>query len=145
MTVTEQQARALTFLAASVRPTGASRWDEAGIYANIMKVADRSLAAVTIAVIQAAEDRNAQSPGVIPTTGPHWRNPETAPTPTRTPYDPANTCHICGKTKTRCVAFRGRDHEFLAVDRARSIASVPVPDDIRGQVGVRASGEDGDE
>lgn len=111
MPVTEQQARAIAFLAAAARPHGASKWDEAGVYANVMKVADRSLASVVIGAMQAAEDRGAHSPGVIPTAGPHWRDPGSAPAP-RSPFDPAVTCGICGLSEPLCRRNVHGGHEF---------------------------------
>lgn len=123
MPVTEQQARAITFLAMAARPTGAPRWDEGGVYANVMKVADRAVGAVTIAVIQAAEDRNAQSPGVIPTNGPHWRDPAAAPAEERPRFDAMRTCSVCSLTREACELRWANDpdgHVFVSVDRARA-------------------------
>lgn len=123
MPVNEQQARAITFLAMAARPTGAPRWDEGGVYANVMKVADRAVGAVTIAVIQAAEDRNAQSPGVIPTNGPHWRDPAAAPTEERPRFDAMRTCSVCSLTREACElrwANAPDGHVFVSVDRARA-------------------------
>lgn len=84
MTATDQQLRALAFLAKACRPNGARRWDEAGIMAALAKVADRSLAEVVLATVRAAADRDCETPGVIPTAGSHWRSAavEVGPTPT---------------------------------------------------------------
>ncbi len=122
MPVTDQQARALAFLAAAARPHGASRWDEAGIVANILKVRDRSLAGVAIAVRQAAEDRKAMSPGVIPSEGPHWRDPGQAPAKTEpNTFDPASCCDVCS---VRMDAHRADDHAFVsALDHTRKLAA----------------------
>lgn len=136
MSVSEQQARAIAFLAAAARPHGARRWDEAGIYANIMKVADRSLATVTIAVMQAAEDRNAQSPGVIPTAGPHWRAPEQAPAEVRElrpRYDPRKVCHVCAQPTHQSAS----DHAFLSIEAARAVPSSPAPETVRQAIADR--------
>lgn len=124
MPVTEQQARAIAFLAASVRPTGAARWDEAGVFANVMKVADRQLSTVVIAVIQAAEDRKAQNPGVIPTRGPHWRTPESAPRAETQPYSADKFCHVCGQV---LAGHRLVDHEPMsAAQYAQELAAQPI-------------------
>lgn len=140
MSVSEQQARAIAFLAAAARPHGARRWDEAGIYANIMKVADRSLATVTIAVMQAAEDRNAQSPGVIPTTGPHWRAPEHAPAEVRElrpRYDPRKVCNVCGLAPQFHETPPIDDHAFLSIEAARAVPSSPAPEAVRQAIADR--------
>lgn len=138
MPVTEQQARAIAFLAAKARPHGAIRWDEAGIYANVMKVADKQLSTVVIAVMQAAEDRNAVSPGVIPTTGPHWRNPESAPVVHRGPYDASTTCGICGFSQPECRRRWTGDHEFEAVTHANArVAGMDAEASHRRVLGLR--------
>lgn len=112
MTVTDQQIRAIAFLAAASRPSGARRWNEAGIIAAVDKVRSRSLAEVVMAVIRAAADRNAETPGVIPSAGPHWRNwDDDGEQQVIERYDPATTCGICGKPDWRCRQARG-DHEF---------------------------------
>lgn len=135
MTVTEQQARALTFLAMACRPTGAPRWDEAGVFANIMKVADRGIGTVTIAVVQAAEDRTAATPGVIPKPGKHWRTPEAAPVEERHPkYDPRLVCHICNLSRNRCLELNRDDHEFISVEANRAGRGVAVPDSVRDAI-----------
>jgi hypothetical protein len=113
MTITDQQIRAITFLAAAARPSGARRWNEAGIFAAIEKVRARSLYEVTVAVMRAANDRNAETPGVIPTAGPHWRAETDDVAPIIERFDPATTCGICGKPRWRCEQIRG-DHEFEA-------------------------------
>lgn len=117
MPATDQQLRAIAFLAAACRPTGCKGWDEGGIYANLTKVRDRSLSTLTIAAIQAAEDRNAATPGVIPSAGPHWRAPEAAPVPRQT--EPAHAmCVTCGKSKHAPIVD---DHEYVSVDAARGM------------------------
>ncbi|MBA3782856.1 MAG: hypothetical protein H0X12_13520 [Nocardioides sp.] len=135
MPVTEQQARAIAFLAVSARPHGATRWDEAGVYANVLKVADRSLGSVVIATMQAAEDRKAQSPGVIPASGPHWRNPESAPSSQRTPYDPMTFCGTCGKPEHGAT-----DHPFVSVGHTRAATTEPRIDALRAARAEATSG-----
>jgi hypothetical protein len=120
MPVNQQQMRAIAFLAAAARPNGAKAWDEDGIVANIAKVADRSLGAVVIAVMQAAKDRNAQTPGVIASAGPHWRNPETAPTAAKVAYDANGFCSTCGQTAATCRVRFSDDHPFVSVAEGRS-------------------------
>lgn len=93
MTVTQSQAQMLTTLATACRPHGARRWNSAGVTAAIKAVADRSLPEVVMAVIRAAADRNVDSPGVIPTNGPHWA--ESAAVRQFVP-EPPEPCH-CGQ------------------------------------------------
>lgn len=129
MPVTDDQARALAYLAKAIRPHHARQWDEAGIVAAIRKVRDRSLASVAIAVVQAAEDRGAHTPGVIPKAGPHWRAPETAPIPDRVGFDAANTCDTCGLTRDGCLVRwggntpDGHTFESVAARRARTVGT----------------------
>lgn len=108
MTVTDQQLRALAFLAPACRPNGAKRWDSAGVMAALEKVRDRSLPEVVMAVVRAAADRNVDTPGVIPSAGTHWQEtaavrayvPDSAPAGVR--------CTTCGRAKHR----GNEDHEF---------------------------------
>ena len=127
MPVTDQQARAIAFLACASRPDGAPKWDEAGIYANVLKVRDRNLGSVVIATIQAAEDRNAQSPGVLPSAGPHWRNPESTPRAPLNTWESDKVCTTCSRVEAKCAANRaaGDDHPF--VSRAANAAATARP------------------
>jgi hypothetical protein len=120
MPVTDQQARAIAFLACAVRPHGASKWDEAGVLANVLKVRDRSLSSVVIATMQAAEDRNANSPGVLPTAGPHWRNPESAPRPPLNTWEADLICTTCSRPEASCKAIRHADDDHPFVSRAKN-------------------------
>lgn len=125
MPATDQQLRAIAFLAVTCRPHGARTWDEAGVFANLTKVRDRSLGSITIAAIQAAEDRNAETPGVIPTPGPHWRTPQATPTTTADKVDPAAHCATCGHTETACRMRWVGDHDYVPVARARGMKADP--------------------
>jgi hypothetical protein len=116
--LTDQQIRAIAFLAAAARPHGARRWNEAGIIAAIDKVRSRSLVEVTVAVMRAADDRGADTPGVIPTAGPHWRSSTDDATEGVLPqrYDPNTTCGICGQPDWRCAQTAAySDHAFEPV------------------------------
>lgn len=130
MPVNEQQARAIAFLAVAARPHGASRWEEAGVLANIAKIRDRNLASVVIAVMQAAEDRGATTPGVIPTAGPHWRDPGSAPPPPSEPYDRETYCGTCSEPRHRCEQLWAGDHEFESVARAAARRAAEHDDDL---------------
>lgn len=109
----DQAIRALTFLTAHVRRDMrkvhmvAKKWDEPGILAQLEKCAGDSIASLTIAAIQAAEDPKATTPGVIPKPGPHRRRPEAgeAPKPNRGPW-----CLTCGQEPT--APIHANDHPF---------------------------------
>lgn len=108
MPVTAQQAEQLAELALACRPYGAPRWDRQGTYAAIGKVRSRSLASVIIAVVQAAEDAHAETPGVIPTDGPHWRQPIPGDRPAATPPKREEACVTCGRHLTGCICGEQR-------------------------------------
>jgi hypothetical protein len=76
MSLDEQDIRALTFIATRLRPAHSphAAWDEAGIAACIAKVRQFSLAEVARAVINAASDPTAKTPGLIADmTSSAWR------------------------------------------------------------------------
>lgn len=114
MPVNQQQAQMLAALAAACRPHRAPTWDEAGIVANIAKVRDRDLATVALAVIRAASDRDAKSPGVIPTRGPHWseRLAEDKWEPTIVPRE--ERCSVCSLDQVSCESRTRGEHEFVS-------------------------------
>lgn len=125
MPATDQQLRAIAYLVKDCRPHGARVWHEDGIYANLAKVRDRSLGSIVIAAIQAAEDRNAATPGVIPTPGPHWRTPEAAVVTPADKVAPSEHCTTCGHTESACRMRWAGDHEFVSVARARGLKRTP--------------------
>jgi hypothetical protein len=121
MPVSREQAQMLTTLAVACRPNGAPRWDAAGVMAEIGKVKDRQLADVILAVIRAADDRDAKTPGVIstPRSG-HWRERGTDRPTTRHEWaDDAHRCRTCSLPKAECDRI-WQDHPFEPVgDRKR--------------------------
>lgn len=75
--IDDQSIRALAYIAARCRPPHSPHadWTEAGIVANIRKISHLGLAEVTLAVIRAASNPHAATPGVIPILdGEHWRD-----------------------------------------------------------------------
>lgn len=118
MPLTDQDIRALTFLAARCRPPHAPRWDEAGIAAAIAKVRHLHLADVALSVIRAADDPEAKTPGVIAnTSAPNWRERGTGRPVAREPYDRRTFCATCSQTEDRCRSHPRPDHEFESVER----------------------------
>lgn len=105
MPVSKDQAAQLADIAAACRPYGAPQWDRSGIVAAIGKVKHLSLADVALAVIRAADDRDAKTPAVITNSrSQHWRERKTDRPAEREPYDPTTYCGICGKSEADCRA-----------------------------------------
>ena len=127
MPVTDQDIRALTYLAARCRPSHAPRWDEAGIAAAIAKVRHMHLADVAMSVIRAADDGAAKTPGVIANTqAPNWSERKTDRAQPAEPYDPAVACDVCSQPEHRHAPTSG--HEFVsALDAARRRETHPKP------------------
>ena len=123
MPLTDQDIRALTFLAKRVRDetcasnSRARQWDEDGTYANIAKVRHMHLADVTLSTIRAADDPAAQTPGVIANTqAPNWQERGTRPVE-REPYDRHSFCGTCGQTQSRCESNPHADHTFETAEQ----------------------------
>lgn len=117
----------LATLAVACRPYRAPTWDHAGIVANIAKVADRSLAEVALAVIRAAADREAASPGVIPSKGSHWDEQLKPPKWTPDSSNPMLRCSTCDLHERDCRSRWSGDHDYRPraqrpdVDVARTV------------------------
>jgi hypothetical protein len=135
MPMTDHQIRALAFLAKDCRPLGSRRWDENGIYANIAKVRDRALPEVVLAVIRAACDRDAASPGVIPTAGSHWSDTRIEiPRPPVLRPTRDQRCSICSETQTRCRELWVGDHDFESDAMAAQRKAALDPDVVHETV-----------
>lgn len=116
MSIDEQQIRAIAFLAARCRPTGATPWDEPGIVANLRKVAHIDAAEVIMATVRAAGSRDAKSPGVIPNLGgEHWREKVSERSPAHPPKRD-ETCSVPGHEGYRRDNCAGCNTERLAGD-----------------------------
>jgi hypothetical protein len=145
MPVTQDQARALAQLAVDCRPHGARRWDIQGVYAAIGKVKDRHLADVVLAVIRAADDRNAETPGVINAPGSlHWKERGSdRPTPTAGAYDKRTHCGTCSQPEHICrriAAGHDDGHEFVPAARLAAHVSSLDLDVERTVQGLKAVG-----
>lgn len=118
MPLTDQDIRALTFLAGRCRPPGAPRWDEAGIAAAIAKVCHLHLADVALATIRAADDPHAKTPGVIANpAAPNWRERGVDRPTVHAPFDRHTFCGTCGQPEPRCRAHPRPDHDFETTEQ----------------------------
>lgn len=120
MTTTDQDLRALTYLARRLRDEthGCAKWDEAGTFEVLKQtLAGQNLLISIQRVLGHATDTDAQTPGAI--KRPFVPEPAVVPEP-RKPYDPANTCAVCSRTKGACegtARWAGDDHVFRAARR----------------------------
>lgn len=117
MTVSDQEARAITFLAVAVRKTlhRAPTWDEPGIYDNVIRCRDMSLSEVILRTIRAAADRDAITPGVIPKNGPHANEVLKPPRWEPDVVPPEERCTVCTKARHVCEStprYADDDHTF---------------------------------
>lgn len=106
-TIDDQALRALCFLALRVRRDthGAGPWDEAGLMANLRKIANRNLHLTIEHVLRHAADPNAKSPGVI--LGSYT---PAAPDPKAQPFTPPKrheACAACGRHHDHCLCPDG--------------------------------------
>lgn len=142
MPLTKPMADSLARLAHLLRAdlstrTGCSGWDEVGILKQLRAVASRPAEDVCLAVIRAAVDQGASTPGVIPSDGPHWHERISAVRAPRNPM-PHEEC------RSHPGQFRG------SCSGCRSDALAPVheirPDfhataaDARAQLRLATSG-----
>ncbi len=133
MTITKPQAQMLATLAAACRPTGARRWDTAGTMAALERLHDRDLGEVIMATIRAARDRDVDSPGVLPTAGPHWQERLVPAAFVPRTLDAGERCSVCSMSEPACrMRHSVDDHEFKsaamaakeAADAAEHVAAV---------------------
>ena len=117
MPTTEQDARALAFLAKRLRDEtyGAGTWDDPGIWTECRALIGSNLAIAIERVTRHAADPNAKTPGAI--RRPYTPDAPAAPT-RRNPSDPRTTCGICGKDRTDCE----RTESAIPADRHRFVA-----------------------
>lgn len=148
MPVTPEQAQELARMACAARPTGAPRWDPAGVYAFIGKVRHLALTDVMRAVANAADDRTLVTPGAIgnPTTS-CWRTGTHATTAVAGPDtwdDPTDRCAECSKPKHVCESIRTSGHAFRSqLDHERALAEkrLNIPATVRGCKTIAAEQE----
>lgn len=125
MTTTDQDARALTYLACRIRKEthGCREWDDAGTYAVIAELVGQSLAQTVERVTRHAADPEAKTPGAIKRPF----VPAAVDAGPRFPAKAGNDCRIhkgeWADTCRSCAADR------LAGDSPRvpPLASVPPP------------------
>jgi hypothetical protein len=111
--ISDQQVRALAFLAADARPHGARRWDQAEIIAAVEKIRHLRLVDVGLALLRCADDRDANSPFAITNLkSPHWRERDTSWQAPIEPFDRAETCGTCGQRRHVCESKPHADPPF---------------------------------
>lgn len=99
MSVTDQDARALAYLARRIRTeANAPTWDEAGTEAAIAKLIGRDLHPAAERVIRHAADPEARTPAAI--HRPFLPEPPGPKPPS--PPKPHEACTTCGKHRDRC-------------------------------------------
>jgi hypothetical protein len=133
MPTTDQDLRALTYLASRLRDEthGCAQWDEAGTFACLKDALHGQNLLISMQrVIGHATDPDAKTPGAIKRPF----VPQVASAPTRQPFDPRKTCATCSLLEPRCRELHRDDHEFLAVDRARSVRGAPIPKALRDAI-----------
>ncbi len=112
MTVTRDQAQMLSALAIACRPYRAPTWDEPGVMAAIGQIKHMSLPEVALRVIRAAADREAVSPGVIPSEGSHSREQLKPPKWEPDSIDAHLRCSTCDLRESECRARWSGDHDY---------------------------------
>lgn len=136
--VTPDQARQLTSQAIACRPTGARRWDAAGVMAAIKVIAHWSLAEVMVEVATAAADMAADTPGVIGKQGRRWQA-NVSHAPDVRPGQPR--CTWCGRydgsrhpldhvfsPPTEQAADPERTHRIVAALKDELLPIAPTPE-----------------
>lgn len=136
MPTTDQDARALTYLARRLRAEthGARAWDEAGTYTAVVKYVGQNLAETVERITRHAADPEARTPGAI--ARPFV--PEAKPVSRRDDVPTHLRCSTCFKPRVDCerVRFADDDHGFepATADHKRG------PEQMR-QIVVAAKGE----
>lgn len=135
MPLTDQDARALTYLARRLREDtyGANEWDVPGVYAVVSELIGQNLATSVESVTRHAADPEAKTPGAI-------RRPFTPPPAVgaRQPYEhlaPEDRCRICSKSRTDCGRNPHGEHEFEPdIRAARDYDIAPVITELKGHL-----------
>lgn len=129
MPVTKDQAQMIANLAAASRPTGASRWDHAGIVAAVAKVKHLALPDVVTAVMRAAADRTIETPGAIGNMrSSAWTERVTKPTGWRPPKIDEECARHPGEWPDTCRGCAADQHAGEArTNEERRLRAVPPP------------------
>lgn len=103
----DQQHRAIAFLVEAIRPD----WGAPGVMAALDKLRDRPLADVTVAAMRAAMRDDQRTPAVIALSGPHWLNPQQAPTTVPPSFRSSTHCGICSRDRSGHERINSLDPE----------------------------------
>lgn len=132
MPATEQDLRALMHLAKRIRDdtTGARKWDDTGLWAELRPLAGHNLAITCERVLRHAADPTAKTPGAI--RRPFLPDPP-APETARNPRPGEDCPHHPGKWPTGCpgcVVDQIAGDDRPAPRRPRERPGVPMPADF---------------
>ena len=134
MPVTEQDARAIAYLAGRLREDthGANRWDSPGIWAEVSPLIGQNLAVTIERVTRHAQDPDAKTPGAI-------RRPYVpGPPENRRELEhlaPEDRCGICAKSHYDCDRNPWADHKFEPDFRpTRDVDISPVVAELKGHL-----------
>lgn len=111
MTTTDQDARALTYLARRLRDDtyGCGKWDENGTYAEVSKLVGQNLAVTIERVVAHACDPAAKTPGAIRRPFVPTHDHQTRP---RDVAELHSRCQVCSNPEDVCRRLWADDHEF---------------------------------
>lgn len=118
MPVSDQEQRAIVFLAAQIRSqlTGGKAWDDHGIAAAVARVRHLHLADVAQAALAAADEPDLDTPAAIGNTrAPCWSTRKTDRPSTPDPFDRGTTCATCSLPEHRCRSTWSEDHDFVSI------------------------------
>lgn len=131
MAVTEQDARALAFLASRLRAETpkANHWDRAGIEKVVDKLIGRDLANACERVVRHSIDPEARTPAAILRPFTPAAPESEAPRPPKS----EESCRLCGRHATNCTCPEGptRRPPIPAAPEARCTAAARARDLIR--------------
>lgn len=132
MSLNDQDARALTYLARRLREDtyGANTWDEPGVFAVVSELVGQNLAVSIERVIRHATDVDAKTPGAIrrPFVPEHQQPPRP-----RNVAPVGSRCTVCGHIESECRRLWGREHEFTR-PIPRDVDLAPVVAELKGHL-----------
>lgn len=105
-------------------------WPTSSLLTLIRKnLIDKPRRDVTVALAWVACESNSHTPARVLESGPWWKavGIEGATTH-RQPFDPRQTCNVCGKSEADCRRNPHGEHEFHSIEAARAERGRKHPD-----------------